>query len=253
MKKILVLSDLQCPAHNTKAVEALCNFMADFKPDMLLNVGDDTDSPEPSRWTKGLAGEYAGTLQAGLTTTHNVHAQFREALGADKPYHVMRSNHGDRVETYVSRYGPALASLDCLKIEELLGYAELGITYHRRPYQFAPRWLLMHGDEGGLSQTPGGTALSLARATGMSVVCGHTHKLGSQHLTTGFSGRQVTRWGVEVGHLMDVNKASYLKFGSANWSAGFAIFYVDGNDVQFYNVPVKADGSFICGGRKYRP
>ena len=253
MKKILVVSDLQVPYHNQRAVDALCNFIADFKPDMLLNVGDDTDSPEPSRWNKGMVGEYAGTLQKGLDLTSKVHGQFRAAIGPEIPYHVSRSNHGDRVETYVSKYAPALQDLRALKIEELLEYARHGITYHRRPFEFAPRWLLMHGDEGGGSQTAGGTALSLARATGMSVVTGHTHKLGTQHANMGFNGRLSARFGVEVGHLMDVGKASYLKFGGANWQSGFGIFYVDGVDVSHYLVPVRQDGSFIAGGNRYKP
>ena len=253
MKKIVVISDMQIPYHDPRAIGAVCNMIADFKPDMALCVGDDTDSPEPSRWSKGLAGEYAGTLQKGLDMTHKVHADIRSALGPDVPYHVQRSNHADRVENYVNRYAPALASLGCLKIEQLLRYEDVGITYHRHPFQFAPGWLMLHGDEGGLSQTPGGTALSLARATGMSVLTGHTHKQGSQHMTTGFGGNLRRRWGVECGHLMDVKKAAYLKTGSANWSKGFAIFYVDGLDVQFYNVPVKENGSFICGGKVYKP
>jgi hypothetical protein len=33
-------------------------------------------------------------------------------------------------------------------------YADLGITYHKQMYEFAPGWLLAHGDEGGLSPSP---------------------------------------------------------------------------------------------------
>ena len=251
MKKIVVVSDLQAPYHSQRAVDALCRFINNSNPDEIVNVGDDTDSPEPSRWNKGLAGEYEGTLQKGLDKTRAIHAQFRAALGPGKPYHVMRSNHGDRVETYVRKYAPALSSLRSLDIAELLGYAENGITYHRKPYSFAPGWLVLHGDEGGLSPSPGGTAMSLARSTGMSVVCGHTHKMGSQHANRGFNGRITALHGVECGHLMSVGKAQYLKTGGANWQSGFGIFYVDGQDVSFQLVPVKQDGSFIVDGRKW--
>lgn len=247
----MVISDLQVPYHHVRAVNNVCDFIADYQPDELVNVGDDTDSPEPSRWNKGYAGEYAGTLQAGLDKTAAVHLQFRDALGIGKPYHVSRSNHGDRVQTYVQRYAPALESLRSLNIQNLLGYEAAGITYHEKPYEFAPGWLLMHGDEGSMSQIGGSTAMSLARKAGKSVVCGHTHRLGFQHETRGVNGKTSTIFGLEVGHLMDIRQAQYLPTGSANWQMGFAIFYVEGKHVQFVTVPVRPNGSFIVDGRAY--
>lgn len=250
MKRIVVVSDLQVPYHNQKAVNSVCEFIADWQPDVLLNVGDDTDSPEPSRWNRGMAGEYAGTLQKNLDATHDVHRQFRDALG-DKPYHVMRSNHGDRVETYARRYAPALSSLTSLFIENLLRYDELDITYHRRLFEFHPGWVLAHGDEGGLVQTPGSTAMGLVRRLGKSVICGHTHKLGMQHETRGMLGKPQFLFGVEVGHLMDMSKASYLKTGTANWSSGFVTLHIDGKDVYPTMHIVKPNGRFSAFGEVF--
>lgn len=252
VKRYVVVSDLQVPYHNVKAVRSVCNFIADWQPDQLLNVGDDTDSPEPSRWNKGMAGEYAGTLQKNLDLTHEVHAQFRAALGKDKPYHVMRSNHGDRVQTYVRRYAPALTPLRSLHIEALLGYEELGITFHRRLFEFSPGWVLAHGDEGGLNASVGGTAMGLVRRLGKSVICGHTHKLGMQHDNRGFGGRVDYLFGIEAGHLMDMKKAHYLQTGSANWTSGFVTLQIDGRDVYPTMHTVKPDGSFVAYGRLYR-
>lgn len=251
MKRYVIVSDLQVPYHNKRAVNSLCGFIADFQPDYLLNVGDDIDAPEPSRWNKGMAGEYAGTLQRNLEATYGVHLQFREALG-EKPFHLMRSNHGDRVQTYVRRYAPALECLNALQIEELLGYDELGIVFHRQLFEFAPGWVLAHGDEGGLVQTAGGTALSLAKRISKSVICGHTHKAGLQHESRGFNGRVTTIYGMEVGHLMNLKKAHYLKTGAANWQTAFGVLYVDGRDVYPYVVPMRADGTFVFEGKVFR-
>ena len=82
---------------------------------------------------------------------------FKEALG-DKPFHVMRSNHGDRISHYIDKYAPALASLRELEYERLLRYDENDIKFHDRIWSFAPGWALAHGDEGNLIQTSGGTA-----------------------------------------------------------------------------------------------
>ncbi len=252
VESYVVISDLQIPYHNRRAVDSLCEFIRDYGFDGALNVGDDIDAPEPSRWNKSLAGEYAGTLQRGFDVLYDVHGDFRSALGADKPFHLMRSNHGDRVQTYIRKYAPALESLDCLDIEQLAGYGDHDITYHRQPFEFWPGWVLLHGDEGGSSISPGGTALGLVKKTGRSVVCGHTHALGMQHYTTGVNGRQKHLYGLETGHLMDVKKAGYLATGTANWQTGFAILQREGSRVTPCLVPVNADGSFIFSGTLYR-
>ena len=249
-KRIVCIPDMQVPDHDRAAVAALTLFVRDYQPDELLCVGDESDSPEPSRWNKGYAGEFAGTLQKNLDLTAETMRAFKEALG-DRPFHTMRSNHGDRVATYLNRYAPALASLRALDYATLLRYAENGITYHTRPYAFAPGWVLAHGDEGGLRLTAGGTALGLARRFGRSVVCGHTHRLGIQHDHDMLNGRLIRPlWGVESGHLMDPRKADYLKAGSANWQQGFTIFHVNKRTVQPTLVPI-IDRSFTVEGKAY--
>lgn len=250
VKRVVVLSDIQAPSHDARAITALQDFVYDFEPDELYCVGDEADSPEPSRWNKGRAGEYAKTLQSGLDKTSDIMEGFKDVLG-DKPFHTMRSNHGDRIDHYISKYAPALASLRALEYEELLRYRELDITYHNKIWQFAPGWALAHGDEGSLLQTSGGTALNLARRIGLSVVCGHTHRQGIQHYHVGYNGRISSRlFGVEVGHLMDLNKADYLSTGAANWQQGFAILYIRRSNVTPVTVPI-IGRSFTVEGKTY--
>jgi hypothetical protein len=175
---------------------------------------------------------------------------FKEALG-DKPFHTMRSNHGDRIQNYVTRFAPALASLRDLEYSKLLRYRENEITYHNKFYQFAPGWILAHGDEGRANKQPGGTALTLAKQIGSSVVCGHTHKQGIQHEHTGFGGIINHRlYGVEVGHLMDLAQAHYLGQTGANWQQGFTILYQRRGNVTPVNVPINGR-SFVVEGKVY--
>lgn len=251
MKRIVVLPDMQIPYHDKKTVELMYEFVTDYEPDELFCVGDEADSPEPSRWNKGTAGEYAGTLQKGLDTTAEVMLNFKNALG-DKPFHVMRSNHGDRIQHYIQRYAPALASLRELEYTKLLGYDKNEITYHDSIWSFSPGWAMAHGDEGNLIKTAGGTALSLARKIGSSIVCGHTHRLGLQHEHSGFNGKIQNRlYGLEVGHFMDLGKADYLKTGGANWQQGFAILYIDDNKKVFPSVIPVNNRKFVVEGETY--
>lgn len=201
-------------------------------------MGDELDAPEPSRWNKGMAGEYAPTLQDSIDLTYNIMADFRDALGRNKPFIIQRSNHTDRIQTYIRKYAPAFGSLESLKIEELLGYDSLNIQYLHKFKELLPGWVMAHGDEGRSIQTPGSTAMNLARKLGKSVVCGHTHKLGVQHETTGLYGKNKTIYGLEVGNLMDIKQASYLSSGVANWQQGIGILIQKGRNVIPYSVPI---------------
>lgn len=244
MRTIAVVSDLQVPFHSPRAVRTLAAFIKAYKPDSVACVGDVLDSPQVSRWTKGLAGEYT----KDLAKHRDAAVRILEDLQVKD---LSRSNHDDRVEIYLQKYAPGLDGLPELRTETFLRLDDLGIVFHRRPYELAPGWLLMHGDEGGLSRTPGGTALSLARSTGKSVVAGHTHKLGLQHESRGYNGKSNTIWGFEVGNLMELGKAEYLKFGGANWSQGFGLLFVEGSKVTPSPIPIDRDGSFVVDGRRW--
>jgi UDP-2,3-diacylglucosamine pyrophosphatase LpxH len=237
-KRVVVLSDLQIPYHDKRSVQAAIDFVRYYKPDELWCVGDELDAPEPSRWNKGMAGEYADTLQEGIDKTNEIMSEFRSALGRNKKFYIQRSNHTDRIDTYMRKYAPAFSSLKSLEIETLLGYDKLGVTYLHRMHELLPGWVMAHGDEGALNRAPGATALNLAKSLGKSVVCGHTHRVGLQHETRGFYGNTHTLFGLEVGHMMDIKQASYLTSGNANWQQGIGILVEENNKITPYAVPI---------------
>lgn len=250
-KTILIVSDIQAPYHDGKALDNLIAFAKDLAPDVLVNVGDDVDAPEVSQWHKGGALEYGSTLQAAFDQVAEIHARFRRAIG-DVPYHLSRSNHGDRLRKYIAQYAPALSGLRSLDLAKLAGYDEARVTYHKEPFPIAPGWVCAHGDEGGLSQIAGRTAGLLSQKWGASVVCGHTHRAGLIPTSTGFAGHVTsTLWGMEVGHLMDVSQASYLPGGHCNWQSAFGVLHVSGDKVSPLVVPIEDDGSFCYQGVWY--
>lgn len=249
-KRIVVISDLQIPYHLPSAVGALLGFIKRIKPDALACVGDEADLPMVSRYDEGYRGEYSPAIQSDLDSTRSILAAFRGALGEDKPFHLVRSNHTDRLERYIERKAPAIAALRGIKYQDLVGLKDLGITWHEKMAEIAPNVLLAHGDEGSLSQTAGMTGARLMDATGKSIVCGHTHRQGLVWSSKGFNGRVEARFAMEVGHLMDMSKAAYLKpRGAANWQLGFGILEVTGKHVTPYAVPMRPDGSFTWAGK----
>jgi len=246
VRTIVAVSDLQVPYQHKRAVNALARFIDDTAPDQVVCVGDEIDMPQISQWTKGTKYEYAGQLHKHRDET----VKILERLGVTD---VMRSNHSDRLGKYLNQYAPGLADEPELQLARYMRYADLGITYHRRLWEFAPGWLLAHGDEGGLSQEAGKTALKLAQRTGKSICCGHTHRAGIVPYTTAFGGKHVsTVYGMEIGCLMELAQASYLKSGGANWQLAFGRFEVDGKHVTPQLIYMRPDGSFAWNGHVWR-
>jgi predicted phosphodiesterase len=244
MERICIVSDLQIPYHDPKAVYNLIDFIKRYKPDRVVSIGDEIDLPQVSKWEKGRMGEYAGTIGKDRDATVKILEQLRVT-------DVIRSNHTDRLFNYIASYAPGLYGIPELQLENFLRLPELGITYWRKPMPIAPNWVAVHGDHGRISQVAGQTALKQALQHGKSLVCGHTHRLGLSSVTEasgGIVGRIVT--GLEVGNLMDFKKAHYTH-GSANWQQGFGLLYVDGRNVTPVAVPVAKDGSFIVEGKRY--
>lgn len=241
MKSILILPDLQVPYHDTHFVKLMRDFIEEFQPNEIGQIGDLMDQPQPSRWSKGLAGEYEDTLQQHIDDTKQIiddlHIQW-----------VKMGNHDERIESYVERYAPALRSLHALKLEGLLELEDRGVRIHREPFEVAPGWIAAHGHEGSLSSVSGRTAYGLARRYDRSVVCGHTHRAGIVSETVGLTEVRTVS-GMEVGHGMDLKHATYIK--APNWQQAFGILYVDGEQTQAELIPVN-HGSFFYQGKVYR-
>ena len=246
MKRYAVISDLQSPYHDQKAVNAVAQFITDWQPDAVLCVGDEADLPQISRWTQGTAGEYTKDLGKHRDTTVRVLEQLRVT-------DISRSNHGDRLWNSISRRLPGLMGVPELEYEEFFKHKDLGITFHKKPYEFAPGWVLAHGDEGGISKNAGTTAMNLAKKYGKSTVIGHTHRQGMVSETQMLAGKVTsTLTGVETGHLINTRSPgmAYTR-GSANWQAGFCVTYQDGKKVTTVLVPIHGQ-SFTVESEVYR-
>lgn len=249
MKRIVVVSDLQVPYHDIKATRNLARFIRIWKPDEVILIGDEIDFNTISRWSRGTAEEYETTIGADRDTCVNL---LWELTGSVKVANMVRSNHTDRLFNSLAMRLPALRELDELQYERFMRLDEMGIKFHREPYEIAgTNWIAIHGDEQGTTPNAGASALRAARLHGKSIIQGHTHRLGAMTFTES-SGFKVGRtlWGVEVGNLMDFRRAKYTK-GTANWTQGFGILTIVGSKVAPQLVPIERDGSFIVEGKVY--
>ncbi len=255
----VILPDMQVPLHDEKKILRVFDFIKDFQPRQVGHVGDLTDSTQLGRWVRGMRGEFDGGLEGGLEKSRELFRYLRR--GYDGPMHLVRSNHDDRLELALEQRLPGLAGITVggkvISIQNALRLDEYNVTWHDEPYEIVPGTLIMHGDEGGLSSIPGWTAGKLADAAGMNVVSGHTHRSGIARFSKGVGTRRKTFFGMEVGHLMRVDKADYLgpaKFN--NWSNAFGILWVHRTEGRKTHVipeliPVEPDGTFYVDGVRY--
>jgi predicted phosphodiesterase len=243
IKRIVVISDLQIPFHNVKHTRAVAKFIKRYKPDDVLCVGDELDFQTISRWSSGRD-EWSGTIGRDRDACQQV-------LHDLQVTHIVRSNHTDRLYKSLASRLPGLIGLPELEYENFMGFKELGIKFHRKPYEITPNWIMVHGDEQSTKPHGGLTALEAAKRHGKSVVCGHTHRQGISSFSTA-SGGVLTGilTGFEVGHLMDVSKAFYTR-GTMNWQSGFGILYVDRKGVTPVTIPIDKSGSFVVEGKRY--
>jgi predicted phosphodiesterase len=234
MKRIVIIPDTQLPYDDRKALKAIIRYIGDTQPDEVIHIGDVMDYPQPSRWNKDTAGEFQGSV---FRDSEDAKRRLLEPLRAvyDGPIGVHEGNHDERPRTYLAKYAPALAESKAFNVETLLDFDRFGVRLLPEFYNVAPGWVTTHGHKGGISMSrfAGHTALGAATKFQKSVVMGHTHRMGLTSHSFGFGGVvRKTVHGFEVGHLMDMKQAQYLKGAAGNWQKGFGLLTVDGGHVK---------------------
>lgn len=247
MERIAVISDIQFPYEDTRALRNVADFIHTWQPTEIVQIGDFMDYPQPSRWSKDTKDEFEGSIYADSELGKKFLGYLRS--GYDGPIKVIEGNHDLRPRDYLARHAPALAESRDFDLDKLLDFDSHGVELIKGFYEFTDDWVMTHGHLGfTLSQLAGRTALLAAKKIGKSVIMGHTHRLGFTAESSGYNGNVHTYWGMEVGHIMDLSKAHYLKHGAANWQQGIGIVYVSGNDVTPIAVPISKEGTFTVDG-----
>lgn len=251
-KTILVIPDSHYPDTDMRIWRAILRIIKDNPPDEIIHIGDLLDYPQPSRWTKGTKDEFEGSvLDDSKRAVKNLLEPLREVYNG--PIGIHEGNHDLRPRAYLKKYAPALAESKAFNFENLLEFDRLEITRLPDFYGFAPGWLSTHGHLGGirLNQNAGYTALNGAKRIGKSIVMGHTHRAGIGNFTTGLAGDTHLTTGIEVGHIMDPKKVTYLKGATGNWQQALGMLTIDGKHVTPTLMPISA-GKIIYNKEVYK-
>lgn len=208
-----VLQDFHIPFQDQRIVREVELFLAVQKPGLVLYPGDVADFYLLSKFDKNP--EREEHLQHELDMVAAMFKRHRAILPNARMV-FEPGNHEDRLRRYLWSKATALASLRCLKIEELMGLTENGVEFIEKDEGITinDNFTVTHSEI--IRAHSGWTAKGMSEKHGGSGMHGHSHRLGSFYKTNR-SG--VYGWW-ENGCLCDLNP-DYLVH--PNWQQGFSL------------------------------
>jgi predicted phosphodiesterase len=218
-KKILVLSDLHIPYHNTDAILTALDYGFEAGIDGIYLNGDVIDFARISRWQKDPA---VPSAQVEIDAVY----EFLYGLkGFDMPIYYKMGNHEDRWNAYLIQNAPELHSLDAMQMESILKLDELDIELiDSKTKAHFGKLLVIHGHEFGESFfSPVNPARGLFLKAKTSVLAGHNHQTSTHH-ENDLNGNPTATF--SVGCLCDLSP-DYRPYAFTKWNVGFAIVDIE--------------------------
>lgn len=228
LQKVLIVPDVHVPYHDKRAWNLFLKVAAEFKPDILVCMGDlldmytvSTFSKDPSR--KASLGK---EIKAGNKALDQL-----DALGATRKMFV-EGNHEFRLARYLLEKAPEL--FDFVSIPKLLGLDKRGWEF--TPYKNDTKLgkLYVTHDVGMAGRYAVQRSLDVYQH---SVVTAHTHRLGL-FVEGNAAGEHAVSF--SPGWLGDVEQVDYMHRTKAkkDWTLGYGIGYMDPKTDLVYLTPV---------------
>lgn len=226
-KRVGIISDIQCPFHDEKAVAITLNYLRDIKIDCLLINGDFVDFYGLSNFIRDpRKRNFAEERDTCIQMLRYIRQELKCPI-----YYSLDANHEQRYERYMMIKAPEFFSTNLFHIEDLLMIHDIGII-PLRGYDHIKigKLAVLHGHtifRGAVS--PVSPARTIQMKLNQSAICSHVHKK-SQYTWTNLDGETHSTW--TTGCLMKIGSAvDYAPHGS-NYVHGFAYVEVF-NDGMF--------------------
>jgi len=254
-------SDTQFPYHDKRALNLWFKVLRYLKPDVVDYLGDISDQACFSRFTKGTPDDFLIKYQAELAdgklalplvqseeqVARDFYADTRELL-PDAELFVALGNHDIRVFDFAAKH--LQEELDQFTPENLWGLDNVGADYiyygdlpkHRYGDLYAHHGL-------SVSQHAGDSVRKDVESLGVSLIRGHSHRMGDFYKTYELRGE--TLRGFEIGHLADIKSPGMMYTNVHNWQQGFAYAVIEnGQHPHVHTVKISPDYSCYIGRRK---
>lgn len=219
--KWMMVSDVHFPRHDPRKVELFLKVMKWFKPDAVDLLGDIDDADSTSRWADGSPDSWVTLEDGGVDGTKKFMADIR-AIVKNADCHFHDGNHGwTRHGKFIASKAPQL--MDFVTSKSLYEYDKYGFNWHEYnepPVRRFGDMFAHHGES--ISKHAGESVRNDVLNWGVSLVRGHSHRMGAYFKTYDLTGQKLR--GFEIGHLCDQKKMDYTI--GHDWQAGFAIAHV---------------------------
>jgi predicted phosphodiesterase len=246
VRKVLLMSDLHIPYHDTKAVTLALKVADHVQPDQIIIVGDGIDFHGLSRFTKDPGVEEM--LVDEISEMREFLASLRKRFPKTELIYIL-GNHENRLVKYIQEQAPALYGV--VTFRQLLDLD----TLHIKDVPYGPDQmykipgcdlLVRHENITGGVHSAHATVTKAMR----SVVFGHTHRIQESQIV---SIDDHNHRGINIGCLCDKHSPvmSYVK-NHWQWALGFGVATIMPNGHWFHQVVHIIDYTCLVDGKIFK-
>lgn len=256
----MLSSDQQIPYQDDKALKIWFQVMRWFKPDVIDYLGDTSDQFCFGRFEEGTTKEFLKTLPVETRTedllkyvqhqekdTAEFYAKTRKMRPNAEIFSAL-GNHDIRVFNYAEKHLQEI--LNEITPNSLWGLDDLGIDYiyYEDPPKHRYGDIYVHHGISALAES-GASVKSDVGNIGVSLIRGHSHRLGSYFKT--YELRNEVVRGYEIGHMSQVDSDGFKYSQIHNWQQGFAVGLISGDRVHIQLVEITPDYEAWVAGKKF--
>jgi predicted MPP superfamily phosphohydrolase len=236
-RRLLIVPDLHAPFHDRKAFHALLRAGKEWKPDILVTLGDFLDCADVSFHDKSPQRKYTFKEEV---ESGNICLSALDDLGASEKVFVF-GNHEHRLERFIARNAPQLDGM--VSLEKELHLRSRG--WKSVPYMTHTKIGKLHITHDCGNAGPSAHIKAL-HTFGGNIVIGHTHRM-AVHYEGNARGEQHV--GAMLGWLGDIESIDYMHRVRSNaWTLGFGTgIMLPSGDVHITGHPI-VNGKVRLGG-----
>lgn len=244
--KVIVQPDTHVPEHDQTALNVVYDFVNDYKPHGIINLGDFLECEPVSHWPSKDAKpkRFVRDVLAG----RKILQEIDDAAGKQMRFkRFLIGNHEDWLDQYLTANIPELydgieeLGTD-LTVQGLLNLKDFGYkTVPLNEILTVGHANFIHGYYTGKSH-----AATHLNVFGCNIYYGHLHDVQS-HSSVSIKG---VHEGMSLGCLRTLN-ASFLKGKPNNWSHAFGVFEFRKDGSYSRVVPLIVDGKLSFNGKTY--
>ena len=250
IRKWIILPDHQIPHEDKKSLAAVEKYMAAYRWDGYINLGDFLDFNELSSYVEGKPGaveeDVASTFAAGNAILDR-HCAIIRSKNKNARMILVQGNHDYRAVSYALKY-PALKQL--LDVQTNLRLKDRDIQWVRS-WERGELFNLGYASFTHGLYTTKYHAARMADAFGCDIIYGHNHDLSSFSKISKGHNNVYQAW--SMGCLCKYDQ-TYMKGAPQNWQQAFGVFYLQPGGLFtiftvpiFYNRFVSPEGDIYAG------